>query len=361
MPQARPPMRSRREYLDWLRGAAVLLMIEAHITDSWTRYPDRETALFGLTVIIGGMGSVFFLVLAGTAVALSAGSKWRRSGDHGAAAGAVVQHGLLIFALAFLFRIQEWILGGFPNPRDLLKVDILNIMGPSIVITGLLWLSVWTTRARCAVFAAATGLTTFLTPLIRLAPLGFLPDPIEAYVVPLRGLNNFVFFPWMGFVFAGAFVGVLLDADVDRRHEPRLVVWIAAAGALIGATSYVASMFPSPFQGSSFWTSSPSFFFIRVAVAMVALALAYGWMVRPRRPDAWSPMVQLGQTSLFIYWIHVELVYGVLSNPLRQALSLWQVLAANVVFACLMLLCSVRKDQAVERYRARRTEAAAAA
>ena len=27
----------RREHLDWLRGVAVLLMIDAHLIDSWTR------------------------------------------------------------------------------------------------------------------------------------------------------------------------------------------------------------------------------------------------------------------------------------------------------------------------------------
>ena len=32
--------------------------------------------------------------------------------------------------------------------------------------------------------------------------------------------------------------------------------------------------------------------------------------------------MQLGRTSLFIYWIHVELVYGLISLPLHRALSL---------------------------------------
>ena len=63
MPDARAPVRTRREYLDWLRGVAVLLMIEAHLIDSWTSQPDRGTTIFGYAVIVGGMGSVFFLLL----------------------------------------------------------------------------------------------------------------------------------------------------------------------------------------------------------------------------------------------------------------------------------------------------------
>ena len=41
----------RREYLDWLRGVAVLLMIEAHLFDSWTAAPDRDSRAFGVLMM----------------------------------------------------------------------------------------------------------------------------------------------------------------------------------------------------------------------------------------------------------------------------------------------------------------------
>jgi uncharacterized membrane protein len=31
----------RRGYLDWVRGLAVLIMIQAHVLDSWTRLDAR--------------------------------------------------------------------------------------------------------------------------------------------------------------------------------------------------------------------------------------------------------------------------------------------------------------------------------
>jgi uncharacterized membrane protein len=37
----------RRGYIDTLRGLAVLIMIEAHVLDSWTRFPDRQTKHYG--------------------------------------------------------------------------------------------------------------------------------------------------------------------------------------------------------------------------------------------------------------------------------------------------------------------------
>ena len=58
-----------------------------------------------------------------------------------------MRRGLWIFGLAFLFRVQAWVLGWAP-PRTLLKVDILNIMGPSIAAAAALWGAFRSTRAR---------------------------------------------------------------------------------------------------------------------------------------------------------------------------------------------------------------------
>jgi hypothetical protein len=59
---------------------------------------------------------------------------------------------------------------------------------------------------------------------------------------------------------------------------------------------------------------------------------------------------QLGRTSLFIYWIHVEMVYGLISRPLHKALTLGQALAALALFALFMLACSIVKDRVVARF-----------
>jgi hypothetical protein len=48
-------------------------------------------------------------------------------------------------------------------------------------------------------------------------------------------------------------------------------------------------------------------------------------------------MVLFGRTSLFVYWVHVELAYGVFSTPLHGALSLRGALIAYVMFTVFML------------------------
>ena len=351
----------RRGYLDWLRGVAVLIMIEAHLVDSWTRSPDRETTEFGIAIIVGGMGAPLFLFLAGVAASMSAGSKMRRGLDRESAVRAVVWRGLQVFALAYLFRIQAWVLA-WSSPSTLLRVDILNIMGPSIMAAAALWGTARTARGRCLTLGGATLAIAFLTPAIRNAPLlAMLPDAVEAYFRPVGGLSNFVFLPWAAFVFAGAFVGVLIDGTRTAREERQLNYFFAAAGLTLAAASFGLSYLPNPLMPTYFWTTSPAFFVLRVALMTLAIAIAYAWDSRERAAEAWSPLKQFGKTSLFIYWIHVEMVYGIISEPLHRSLTWIQVWVAFVLFTLFLLACSIVKDYAVGIWRTRQRQAAAAA
>lgn len=350
MSQRRP----RRLYLDWLRGLAVLIMIEAHLIDSWTRAPDRETREFAYAMILGGFGAPLFLFLAGVAVPLSAASRLARTGSVAAATGAVARRGLEIFGLAFLFRAQSWLLSWGPN-RGLLKVDILNIMGPAIALTAGLWGLSRTTRTRIVVFAAATAAVAVFTPMVRAWPgLAVLPAPLRAYIVPVPDFSNFVLLPWIGFVLAGALVGVIIDATRTTAGERSVNLAFATAGIALAFAAHRASFVPSLFPQSQYWTTSASFFLLRLGILVAAVGGAWIWEQRRGGAEKRSPLRQLGRTSLFIYWIHVEMVYGLISLPLHRSLSWLQAWASFVLFTVFMLACSIAKDRFVEWRREKR-------
>ena len=58
---------SRRGYLDWLRGVAVLIMVEAHLLDAWVRALDRSERPYRWAIAVGGFSAPLFLFLAGVA------------------------------------------------------------------------------------------------------------------------------------------------------------------------------------------------------------------------------------------------------------------------------------------------------
>jgi len=341
---------TRRTYLDVLRGVAVLIMIEAHVIDSWTREADRGSRAFGNSLILGGFGAPLFLFLAGIGVVMSAGSKARRSGDPAAAARAVQKRGLQIFALAFVFRFQSFILSNAPA-WTMLKVDILNIMGPLMIVAAALWAVGRGPRRRIALFAAVTVAIVLITPPLRqVAGLAALPDSLEGYLRPIPGLTNFTFFPWAAFVMAGAIIGVVLDAARTPEADRRANITLGIAGLVLALGAYQASFLPPLHPRSAYWTTSASFFFLRLGLMVIALSLAWLWEQRPTAGRRWSPIQLLGRTSLFVYWVHVELVYGLLSHPIHGAFSLPVAWLALVVFCLLMLRLAALKERLAGKY-----------
>jgi surface polysaccharide O-acyltransferase-like enzyme len=231
------------------------------------------------------------------------------------------------------------------------------VMGPSIMAAAALWGLCSTPRRRLAAFLTATLATTLLTPIVRTTSwLAALPDPLEAYLRPAGVYSGFPAFPWAGFVFAGGLLGVLLDSRTVAapRADARLNTWFGIGGAALALAAYAGSFVPTVYARSDFWTSSPTFFLLRLGLLTMAVGLAFAWERRPWSRGGWSWVQQLGRTSLFVYWIHVELVYGLISIPIHHRLTLGQSCVALVLFSGLMLYLSLVKDRYVASRRARR-------
>jgi uncharacterized membrane protein len=169
-----------------------------------------------------------------------------------------------------------------------------------------------------------------VTPLLRDAHwLGWLPNPIEAYLRPIPEWSGFTLLPWAGFVLAGAATGLWLDTARTPHDERRVIVWLALLGPALAALGYATSLLPPIYRQTSFWTSSPTFFLLRVGVLIAAIPIAYAWTSLARRQ---SPVQELGIASLFVYWIHVEMVYGFLTWPIHRRLTFGQSWLALAVF-----------------------------
>jgi uncharacterized membrane protein len=341
----------RRAYIDWLRGIAVMIMFTAHATDAWTRDADRMSRVFYWRDVISGFGAPLFLLLAGTAVAYSAASRVRRGTSNRAAARQVTARGWQIFGIALLFRIQMYVTSLFYRWRDLLKVDVLNVMGPAIAAAAWVWGLARTGTGKTIALLVPVLVLPFATPYIRgLGQLAVLPDPIEAYIRPAGGFANFTFFPWAGFVFAGAAVGVVLERSRDARAESQRVWLVTVIGAAMAAAAFLLSHRPSPFPNSHFWTTSPAFFYLRTGLMLAAFGVAWLWSEKLWAKQ-WQPFVLLGQTSLFVYWVHVELVYGYLTKPISHRLPLWASALGVIPLTVVMYYLAKNARSWIERKR----------
>ena len=330
---------TRKGYLDWLRGVATLLMIEAHTMDAWTLPSERDGWPYRAAIVLGGFAAPAFMCLAGVALALAAVSRERRGKTVAEVAALARRRGWQIFGLAFLFRLQALVISGGRFPQSLLKVDILNVLGLSMLAAALLWGLAKTRAARIAVFVAAAAAVAAIAPAIRASTaIAGWPDPLEWYFQPWTGKSSFTLSPWPAFLFAGVAVGEWLDAVRTAPEERRATWHLGALGAVLVAIGYAATFFPPVYDNNGLWTVAPSFVGLRLGILLMALPAALALALRRR---GHSVLEEFGVSSLFVYWIHVEMVYGIVSMSLHRKLTVPQAGVAYVLL-CVLLFGLVR-------------------
>lgn len=308
-------------------------MVLAHVVDAWTRGADRDRTAFYWATFCGGLAAPAFLFLAGLGTGLSGASKLARGASQAATTRALAWRGLTIFGLAFVFRLQALVLG-LGRPVDLLKVDILNVMGPALIVAAVVWGLGRGAVSRVVLAAAVTGALAFVAPVVRAATwIDWLPAPLQWYLRPAAAHTNFTLLPWAAFVTAGLAVGVALAAS-SPSAERRLQAGLAALAIGGAGVAYWASFQPSIYAPgvSTFWGPSPTFFFIRLGIVTAFLPLC--WTLRHAMPAAvGSLLATLGASSLFVYWVHVELVYGGVAILIKRHVPLELALVATAGIA----------------------------
>jgi len=339
-----PKSASRLGYLDWARGLAVLLMINTHAFSAWTVPEDRGTRLFGLARLFGGYPAPLFLFLAGVSAALVAERERAKGADGAQVRRRGLRRGLTVLGYAFLFRVGMLASGGFGRAADLLRVDVLNCIAVSLMLVALA-LGRPSARDRLIATLGLAAAIALLTPLAWDTPWwqGW-PVPIAGYFTGRVPDALFPVFPWTAFTAVGAAAGLVLAGARARGTEGRTIGALAAAGAAaIPIALWLDAHAPAAYPTYDFWHTSPTYVALKCGVLLVLLALAF---VLDRLPGP-SALRPLGQTSLLVYWAHLEIVYGKWIAPgLRGSLSVEEAGCGVVVLAVAMLALSIARRHA---------------
>jgi uncharacterized membrane protein len=352
----------RLSYIDWMRGLACILMFQTHCYDSWLSPEARKSATFIWSQLGGTLPAPLFIFLSGISFALVTERLREKGASSIKIAETTILRGAEIFGLGILFRIQEFILGyHWSRWTDLLRVDVLNILGISMVLMGLMcWLSASRNPTTLAasrtrgIFAAllATTIVALATPhLWTTYRLRWLPWPLESYVNGVHVFGQpqpwlFPLFPWSAFAFAGLAVGFFLFTDIAKRNE-------APVFFALGGTGILACLLSVKFDAArlqlypvyDYWHTSPNFFLMRCGILLIILFCAYVWCRWGLAQMGFSPIIQLGKTSLLVYWVHIEFVYGSLSIlPKHQCTVREATFGLIIIFLAMLLLSLVRTN-----------------
>jgi uncharacterized membrane protein len=330
---------NRLQYLDWLRGLGAVIMLQGHVFDSFLKNDLRPGSAFVLSQFVGGMPPAIFLFLTGVTLAFLMDSAERKGFSPAARFATSLRRAGYLFALAAAFRVQMWLFGGPGPATDLLKVDILNCMGFAMAVVALMAFFRTAERAKlCAMLGLAVA---FASPVISQLNWAGAPELVRAYIVP--DYRYFSFFPWASYLIFGVSAGSILRVTPHEFTE-RAMQWAAiGGGALILASQYFSSLPYTLYTKSEFWLNSPAQILTKQGVTLLLLAFAFLWSRYAVR-DGWSWVRQFGTTSLLVYWVHIELVYGRWFWFFKGSLNVGQTVAAAMFLIALMLMLSVIKN-----------------
>jgi uncharacterized membrane protein len=367
----------RIAYIDWLRGFACLLMFQTHCYDSWLGGAARDGRFLKLSQLGGTLPAPLFLFLAGVGFALGT-DKLRQAGvSADEIARTTIMRGGEIFLLALLFRLQEYVLAlGYAPWTDLLRVDVLNAIGVSLMLMGVACRIAAVGGAAdpahlrkktvVTAIAYAAAIAIAAPPLWTTWQPRWLPWWLESYINGVHTFGTpqpwlFPLFPWAAFAFAGLAAGTLLRSDWSRQNEVTATAAAGASGIALAALGLWLDA--RPFQLYAvydFWHTSPNFFLVRTGVVLVLVFLSYAWCRWGAGEWGFSPLIEMGKSSLLVYWVHIEFVYGGLSILPKRSVGIGTAtIGLIIIFASMTLLAIARnrfpgrKDEIVAFFRRR--------
>ena len=313
---------SRIVTVDLARVLAIMLMIQGHTLDVLLAPAYRHGFAFNCWVFLRGLTAPTFLLLSGFSFSLStmrrwdsylylSSSVWRRLRRFGSFI-------LLGYAMHLPGRsLQDFRMLDAAGWQSGLQVDVLQCIGLTLIMLQFLVLAAGSHR-RFAMLAIGSAIfIVAVSPLVwAMDWSGHVPSFFAPYLNDRTG-SLFPLFPWSAYVFAGAGAGCVWV----QCHSSRgllLARTLSVGAPLLILTGLLLEYGAVRVYGNAdFWRASPSLFLVRVGCVGVLLGIVRHVESTLRIPG--RALHSLARESLFIYFVHVCVLYGSIWNPgIRQ-------------------------------------------
>lgn len=322
MPAADPPIPSKRvQFVDLLRGWAVIVMIETHVMNATLRADIREGVLFQIITFVNGLVAPSFIFASGMAFAITAHRKRVEYATAGWPLFRQILRLLVILALGYMLHLPRFSLQYLAHEATgrewevFFMVDVLQCIAVTLLVlqTGFFVLKNEERLYRAAAIGAV-GVLLVTPPMWGFDFAATLPFCVATY---LNGLHKSLFplFPWSAFLLAGAVTGYVFvrarEASASIQGADATLMKRAAWFALgIMAVSFVLHPLGSAiYEPYDYWRTSPSFVLLRLGLVLLLMA-GFFLFERLKGVSTSSAVTLMGRESLVVYVGHLLLIYG---------------------------------------------------
>lgn len=303
-------------FLDMMRALAVLMMVQGHTIDAFLgdQYRSFDSPLFNIWFTIRGFTAPIFMFTSGVAF-----TYLLRSYSVPFFENPRVRKGfhrfIILVLLGYLLR--------FPTPKmfdfsevthdqwlTFFTVDALHLIGFGLLFILCLGYLAEKYKLNDYIIFSFGSLFFFSLFLIteKINWANFLPIPFAAYFYHGTG-SFFPLFPWTGYVVSGAMLGSYLAKNpqsfASKSFSRKLFVFSLISFLICFTIHQVEDYF---YGQKTFWTDNAALIFYRLGmILMLNSILSYIALRIKTIPEI---VKQVGKNTLFIYVVHVIILYG---------------------------------------------------
>lgn len=316
----------RYQFLDLYRGLIILFMLEGHVLRALLQPAFQATKAFELHEIFHGITAPGFLFGAGFTFAIATQRKWDQLITWSKGLFRRLGRMVLLVMVGYLmhipyFSLRKTVEESTPEQWDaFLAFDVLQCIGVSLLFLRLLFVVV---RSETLFLSCVTAL---LAAIVAATPLVWESAFIRSFprwlAMAVHGTQGSVFplFPYAAFILAGVLVSWGFLHFFEQGKEARYMKLLALTGIGLVAAGYVWDILPYRLYPTyDFWFTNPAYFLIRLGILVCLLAALWFFEARVRHReihDVWMPqwLTTLGVESLFVYIVHMLILYGWVVN-----------------------------------------------
>lgn len=339
--------KSRAQFIDMLKGYALLIMIEVHVFNELLQPEIRSAAWYSILSFINGLVAPAFTFTSGMVFILSLQKGLDELRKFGMKFWKKLGRLLLVFLAGYALHMpylsyKKTFNPNYPNMiNEFLRVDILQCIAVGLVLLLFLRLLIKSDKPFYITILVINFLILIYGPIAwKTDYTKFLPLALANY---LNGMNGSLFplFPWLAFIFTGALVGKYYVKAKQTIGEKLFAKNILIAGIIFFAVSFLFLFFLFPTELTRI---KPNYFFFVQRLGVLLILLGIFWFYINKFENYKSFILDVSRESLLVYWFHIKLLYIKIYNNesivgfWKGKLNVLESILITIVIAFLMII-----------------------